>query len=318
MASDLDATVPDLSGKLAVVTGSNSGLGFGLARRLSAAGAEIVMAIRNRAKGEAAIERIRTTVPDAKLTIKPLDLSSLASVAALGEQLNADGRPIDILINNAGVMTPPERDTTPDGFELQFGSNHLGHFALTAHVLPLLRAADRARVVSLSSLAARQSGKIHFDDLQFERSYAPMQAYGQSKLAVLMFARELDKRSREGGWGIVSTAAHPGLTKTNLQISGPSHGRTRPSLMERLYKISWRLTPFLWQEIDEGILPALYAAASPEAQGGAFYGPRGIYEAAGGGVKLAKVPARARDDADCRRLWDVSEQLTGVSYPKPG
>lgn len=313
MATNLVANVPDLSGKLAVVTGSNSGLGFGLARRLSTAGADVVMAIRNRAKGEAAIDEIRATVPDAKLTIKPLDLSSLASVAALGEQLNAEGRPIDILINNAGVMTPPKRDTTADGFELQFGSNHLGHFALTAHLLPLLRAAEGARVVSLSSLAARR-GRIHFDDPQFERSYKPMQAYGQSKLAVLMFARELDRRSNEAGWGIVSTAAHPGLTKTNLQIAGPSHGRTTPAVMERLYTLSWRLTPFLWQEIDEGILPALYAATSPQADGGGFYGPHGIYEASGGGVKPAKVPARARDDADSRRLWEISEQLTGVSY----
>jgi NAD(P)-dependent dehydrogenase (short-subunit alcohol dehydrogenase family) len=316
MAPNLVATVPDLSGKLAVITGSNSGLGFGLARRLSAAGADVVMAIRNRAKGEAAIDEIRATVPDAKLTIKPLDLSSLAGVAALGEQLNADGRPIDILINNAGVMTPPKRDTTTDGFELQFGSNHLGHFALTAHLMPLLRAADSPRVVSLSSLAARQ-GRIHFDDPQFEKSYTPMQAYGQSKLAVLMFARELDRRSKEAGWGILSDAAHPGLTKTNLQISGPSHGRSKPSTMEQLYKLSWRLTPFLWQEIDEGILPALYAATSPQAEGGAFYGPHGIYEAAGGGVAAAKVPARARNEADCRRLWDISEKLTGVSYPKP-
>ena len=313
MATNLVANVPDLSGKLAVVTGSNSGLGFGLARRLSAAGADVVMAVRNRAKGEAAIDEIRATVPDAKLTIKPLDLSSLASVAALGEQLDAEGRPIDILINNAGVMTPPKRDTTADGFELQFGSNHLGHFALTAHLLPLLRAAEGARVVSLSSLAARR-GRIHFDDPQFERSYKPMQAYGQSKLAVLMFARELDRRSNEAGWGIVSTAAHPGLTKTNLQIAGPSHGRTTPAVMERLYTLSWRLTPFLWQEIDEGILPALYAATSPQADGGGFYGPHGIYEASGGGVKPAKVPARARDDADSRRLWEISEQLTGVSY----
>ena len=230
MANDLVATVPDMSGKLVAITGANSGLGFGLARRLSAAGADVVMAIRNRAKGEAAIEEIRASVPDAKLTIKPLDLSSLASVAALGEQLNAEGRPIDILINNAGVMTPPARDTTADGFELQFGSNHLGHFALTAHLLPLLRARPErnARVVSLSSIAARQSGKIHFDDPQFEKSYAAMSAYGQSKLAVLMFARELDRRSRAAGWGIVSNTAHPGLTKTNLQISGPSRG-TRKS-----------------------------------------------------------------------------------------
>src|ERR1700743_1981926 len=243
MASNLVATVPDLSGKLVVVTGANSGLGFGLSRRLSAAGADVIMAIRNRAKGEAAIDEIRKTVPDAKLSIKSLDLSSLSSVAALGEELNGDGRPIDILINNAGVMTPPERDATADGFELQFGSNHLGHFALTAHVLPLLRAAKGARVVSLSSLAARQSGRIHFDDLQFEKSYSAMQAYGQSKLAVLMFARELDRRSRAAGWGIVSTAAHPGLTTTNLQISGPSHGRTKPSLMQRLYTTAWRPPP---------------------------------------------------------------------------
>jgi NAD(P)-dependent dehydrogenase (short-subunit alcohol dehydrogenase family) len=316
MATDLIATVPDLSGKLAIVTGSNSGLGFGLARRLSAAGADVVMAIRNRAKGEAAIDEIRATVPNAKLTIKALDLSSLATVAALGEQLNADGRPIDILINNAGVMTPPERNTTAGGFELQFGSNHLGHFALTAHLLPLLRAANGARVVSLSSLAARY-GRIHFDDPQFEKSYSPMSSYGQSKLAVLMFARELDRRSREANWGILSNAAHPGLTKTNLQISGPSHGRARPSMMEQFYKLSWRLTPFLWQEIDEGILPALYAAAAPQAKGGAFYGPHGIYEAAGGGVTAAKVPAHARDDADSQRLWELSEQLTGISYPKP-
>ncbi|OCB50762.1 short chain dehydrogenase [Mycobacterium malmoense] len=316
MADDLVATVPDLSGKLAVVTGANSGLGFGLARRLAAAGADVVMAIRNRAKGEQAIADIRKTVPDAKLTIKSLDLSSLAAVAALGEQLNAEGRPVDILINNAGVMTPPERDTTADGFELQFGSNHLGHFALTGHLLPLLRAAGNARVVSLSSLAARQSGKIHFDDPQFEKSYAAMSAYGQSKLAVLMFALELDRRSRAARWGIVSNAAHPGLTKTNLQIAGPSHGRDKPSLMERLYKASWRFTPFFWQEIDEGILPALYAAAAPHAQGGAFYGPRGFYEAAGGGVRPAKVPPRARNEADCQRLWELSERLTGVSYPK--
>jgi NAD(P)-dependent dehydrogenase (short-subunit alcohol dehydrogenase family) len=317
MAHDLVATVPDMSGKLVVITGANSGLGFGLARRLSAAGADVVMAIRNRSKGEAAIDDIRVTVPDAKLTIKSLDLSSLASVAALGEQLNAEGRPVDVLINNAGVMTPPDRDTTADGFELQFGSNHLGHFALTAHLLPLLRAANRARVVSLSSLAARMNAKIHFDDPQFEKSYKPMAAYGQSKLAVLMFALELDRRSRAAGWGIVSSAAHPGLTKTNLQISGPSHGRDKPSPMERLYRTSWRWAPFLWQEINEGILPALYAAATPQAEGGTFYGPRGFYEAAGGGVKVAHLPAAARNEDDCRRLWDLSEQLAGVGFPKP-
>jgi NAD(P)-dependent dehydrogenase (short-subunit alcohol dehydrogenase family) len=311
--NDHGVTVPDLSGKLAVVTGANSGLGLGLATRLSAAGADVIMAIRNRAKGEAAVEQIRATVPHAKLTIKSLDLSSLASVKALGEELTAEGRPIDILINNAGVMQPPNRETTADGFELQFGSNHLGHFALTGHLLPLLRAASRPRVTSLSSIAARTGG-INFDDLQWEKSYNPTKAYSQSKSANLMFAIEFDRRSRQGGWGVVSNAAHPGLCKTNLQLSGPSQGKNSPTLLERFYRVSRQLTPFMWQEIDEGILPALYAATSPEAKGEAFYGPHGFLELAGGGVTDAKILDRARNEADCRRLWEISEQLTGVHY----
>jgi NAD(P)-dependent dehydrogenase (short-subunit alcohol dehydrogenase family) len=312
----LSVTVPDLSGKLAVVTGSNSGLGLGLAGRLSAAGADVIMAIRNRAKGEAAVDEIRAKVPDAKLTIKQLDLASLASVAALGEELNAEGRPIDILINNAGIMQPPERETTADGFELQFGGNHLGHFALTGHLLPLLRAADGARVTSLSISAARIAG-INFDDLQWEKRYNATRAYAQSKSANLMFAIELDRRSRQRQWGIVSNAAHPGLCKTNLQLSGPSHGKDSPTLLERFYRLSRVVTPFMWQEIDEGILPALYGATSPDAQGGAFYGPRGFFEAAGGGVTDAKILERSRNETDCRRLWEISEQLTGVTYPLP-
>jgi NAD(P)-dependent dehydrogenase (short-subunit alcohol dehydrogenase family) len=312
--NDLAVTVPDLSGKLAVVTGSNSGLGLGLTTRLSAAGADVIMAIRNRAKGEAAIEQIRATVPDAKLTLKQLDLSSLASVKALGDELNAEGRPIDILINNAGIMQPPDRETTADGFELQFGGNHLGHFALTGHLLPLLRAANSPRVTSLSSLAARMGG-INFDDLQWEKRYSPTQAYSQSKSANLMFAIELDRRSRSAGWGIVSNAAHPGFTKTNLQSSGPSHGKDSPTLLERFYRVTRQLTPFAWQEIEQGILPALYGAVSPDAEGGAFYGPRGLLEAAGGGVKHARIPERCRNEADGRRLWEISEQLTGVTFP---
>jgi len=313
--ADLSLTVPDLSGKLAVVTGSNSGLGLGVSKRLAAAGADVVMAIRNRAKGEAAAAEIRAAVPDAKLTCKSIDLSSLASVAALGEELNAERRPIDILVNNAGVMQPPQRDTTSDGFELQFGANHLGHFALTAHLLPLLRAAGDARVVSLSSLAARLGG-INFDDPNFERSYSANSAYSQSKSATLMFALELDRLSRQHGWGLVSNAAHPGLCKTNLQISGPSHGRAKPTALARFYQFSWRFMPFMWQEVDEGILPVLYAAADPHARGGVFYGPRGFMEMAGGGVTEAKVLGRASDPENCRRLWQLSEQLTGVSYPK--
>src|ERR1700754_2667626 len=281
--NELILTVPDLSGKLAVVTGSNSGLGLGLATRLSAAGADVTMAVRNRAKGESAIEQIRATVPNAKLTIKSLDLSSLASVNALGEEVNAEGGPIDILINNAGIMQPPNRETTVEGFELQFGGNHLGHFALTGHLLPLLRAAGAARVTMLSSSAARLGG-INFDDPQWKDRYNATGAYAQSKSANLMFAIELDRKSRQAGWGIVSNAAHPGLCKTNLQLSGPSHGKASPTLLERFYRLSRQITPFMWQEIDEGILPALYGATSPGARGGAFYGPRGIGELAGGGV----------------------------------
>jgi NAD(P)-dependent dehydrogenase (short-subunit alcohol dehydrogenase family) len=312
--NDLVVTVPDLSGKLAVVTGANSGLGLGLTTRLAAAGADVIMAIRNRAKGEAAVEQIRELVPDAKLTIKSLDLSSLASVKALGEELTAEGRPIDILINNAGVMQPPDRETTADGFELQFGSNHLSHFALTGHLLPLLRAASNPRVTSLSSSAARIGG-INFDDLQWEKRYSPTRAYAQSKSANLMFAIELDRRSQRAGWGIVSNAAHPGLCKTNLQLSGPSQGKHSPTVLERFYRLSRQLTPFMWQDIDEGILPALYGATAVDAKGGGFYGPHGILELAGGGVTTAKILDRCRDEADCRRLWEVSEQLTGVRYP---
>jgi NAD(P)-dependent dehydrogenase (short-subunit alcohol dehydrogenase family) len=309
-----DDHVPNLSGKLAVVTGANSGLGFGLTSRLSAAGADVIMAIRNQAKGEAAIEQIRQKVPDAKLTIKHLDLASLSSVAALGAELNAEGRPIDILINNAGIMQPPQRETTEDGFELQFGSNHLGHFALTGHLLPLLRAAGTARVTSLSSLAARLGG-INFADPQWEKRYSPTAAYNQSKAATLMFALELNRRSTDGGWGVVSDAAHPGLTSTNLQTSGPSHGRERPTLMERFYRSSRSVVPFAWQDVDTGILPALYAATSPRAEGGAYYGPAGFLEM-GGRTARATIPARARNEADNRRLWEISEQLTGVVYPK--
>ncbi len=313
MPSVKTVTVPDLSGKLAVITGSNSGLGLGLAKRLSAAGADVIMAIRNRAKGEAAADEIRATVPDAKLTIKSLDLASLASVAALGEELNAEGRPVDILLNNAGIMQPPERETTAEGFELQLGCNHLGHFALTGHLLPLLRAANGARVTSLSSSAQRFGG-IKFADLQWEKRYNATQAYAQSKSANLMFALELDRRSRQAGWGIVSNSAHPGLCKTNLQLSGPSQGKDSPTLLERFYRVSRQVTPFMWQDIDEGILPALYGATSPDAKGGAFYGPRGILELAGGGVTDAKILARSSNEADCRKLWEISEQLTGVTY----
>ncbi|OBG36762.1 short-chain dehydrogenase [Mycobacterium alsense] len=312
---DLRLEVPDLSGRFAIVTGANSGLGLGLAKRLAAAGADVVMAIRCRTKGEAAIAEIRREAPSAKLAIRHLDLSSLKSVAALGEELTADGRPIDILINNAGVMTPPQRQETRDGFELQFGTNHLGHFALTGHLLPLLRAAGSARVVTVSSIAATQRNLDFGDaaDVNARRGYKPMHSYGLAKLAQLMFAIELDRRSRLSDWGLMSNAAHPGLSKTNL-LSGASYGRDRPTLQARLTRLTWRLLPFMWLDADEGIKPTLYAAVSRDAHGGTYYGPRGLYETAGGGVTFAGVPRLARSQADMVRLWELSEQLTGVTY----
>jgi NAD(P)-dependent dehydrogenase (short-subunit alcohol dehydrogenase family) len=310
---DLTLEIPDLSGKFAVVTGANSGLGLGLAKRLAAGGADVVLAIRSRAKGENAIAEIHRDVPAAKLNLRLVDLSSLKSVAALGDELVAEGRPIDILINNAGVMTPPERQETQDGYELQFGTNHLGHFALTGRLLPLLRAAAAARVVTVSSIAATQP-KLQFDDPNAQHGYKPMLSYGMAKLAQLMFAFELDRLSRLGGWGLMSNAAHPGLSKTNL-LSGASYGRDKPTLSARFTRLTWRLLPFMWLDVDEGIKPTLYAAVSPDAQGAKYYGPRGFYETAGGGVTFAGVPRLARSESDLRQLWQLSEQLTGVSYP---
>ena len=310
MSNSLTLSVPDLSGRLAVVTGANSGLGFGLARALARAGADVIMAVRSPAKGETAIAEIRKTVPSAKLAIKQFDLGSLKSVAALGDELLSEGRPIDMLINNAGVMTPPQRQTTDDGFELQFGANHLGHFALTGHLLPLMH---HARVVTVSSIAAQQRD-LSFEDANAEREYRPMRSYGMAKLAQLMFATELDRLSRERGWGLVSNAAHPGLSKTNL-LSGASYGRDKPTLGARLTRLTWYLLPFMWLDIDEGIKPTLYAAVSPDAVGGAYYCPRGLYETAGGGVTSAKVPRLVSDVAESRALWATSEELTGVRYP---
>jgi NAD(P)-dependent dehydrogenase (short-subunit alcohol dehydrogenase family) len=310
----LDDTVPDLSGRLAVITGANSGLGLGLTGRLARAGAEVILAVRNQAKGEAAIEQVQAALPGAKLVLKSLDLASLDSVGALGDELCAEGRPIDILVNNAGIMTPPKRVTTDDGFELQLGSNYLGHFALTAHLLPLLRAAGDARVTSLSSLVNRL-GRLRFGDLQAADGYNANRSYAQSKLAVLMFALELDRRSREGGWGIASNAAHPGFTKTNLQITGPGHGTSGNSALERFYALSFRFMPFAYQDVEQGILPALFAATSNLADGGDYYGPGGFAEIAGRAAR-ATVPKRALDRADSLRLWTVSEQLVGLRYPR--
>ena len=299
MSSTLPVVVPDLTGRLAIVTGANSGLGFGLAGRLSAAGADVILAVRNRVKGEDAVAQVGAG------RVGLVDLASLESVREFAEARTKEGRPIDILINNAGVMAPPKRSLTADGFELQFGANYLGAFALTGRLLPLLTAAEHPRVTMLSSIIARR-GRIDFDDLQSERNYVPYTAYGQSKLADLMFARELQRRSNDAGWGILSAAAHPGGTATNLQTSGPREGRDYGRLGRRIANA-------VLQPVAQGILPALYAATSADATPGAYYGPDGFYELRGG-VKLAHVPPLALRADDSARLWDVSERLTGVTF----
>jgi NAD(P)-dependent dehydrogenase (short-subunit alcohol dehydrogenase family) len=305
-----DIDIPDLTGTLAVVTGANSGLGLGITRRLAAAGAEVILAVRNPQKGQQAVQDLLAENPRAKLSIELIDLASLHSVGEFVAQLNAAGRPVNLLVNNAGVMMPPTRHTTVDGFELQFGANHLGHFALTGGLLPLLRKAGSSRVTTMSS-GMNHLGSIRFDDLQWQRGYVPAFAYGQSKLANLLFARELNRLSLEHAWGILSNAAHPGATHTNLQTSGPSLGKTGGSAGLGMRMAT--LIPGLWQEIPQGVLPALYAATCPAALGGAYYGPDGFFEMTGM-PKLAVLPGKAKNAATARKLWQVSEQLTGVHF----
>ncbi len=304
-----DIQIPDQTGTLAVITGSNSGIGLGAAHRLAAAGAELILAVRNESKAAAALAELKAATPSAAVSTESLDLSNLDSIAAFADRLLDRDRPIDLLINNAGVMMPPSRYATTDGFELQLGTNHLGHFALTGRLLPLLRKAKSPRVVTLSSTAARL-GRINFADLQSERRYRPIPAYGQSKLANLLFTLELTRLSARHNWGILSTAAHPGATHTNLQTTGPTMGKAsnRDGLAMRIGK----LLPF-WQEIPQGCLPTLYAATSPDAVPGGYYGPDGFFEMRGAPTE-AKLPRRARDESAAARLWQISEELTKVRY----
>lgn len=303
--------MPDLAGRLAVVTGANSGLGFETAKALAAHGATVVMATRDEAKSNAAIATIRSVSPNADVRREALDLSSLESVRAFADVCQRDGRPIDLLVNNAGIMAVPHRYLTVDGFEMQLGTNFLGHVALTAALLDLLRAAPSARVVTLSSLIARGPASIHFDDLQLEKKYTPWSAYGQSKLATLMFAFELQRRSVAGGWGTASLGAHPGSSRTNLQSTGPKHGKnsTGKNSIERFMAL-----PGMSQSAADGALPTLFAATSSYAVGGDYYGPAHRFESVGPPAK-ATVPRRAKDEAACRRLWDVATSLTNSTWP---
>jgi NAD(P)-dependent dehydrogenase (short-subunit alcohol dehydrogenase family) len=307
----IDITIPDLSGKRALVTGASDGMGLGIAGRLAAAGAEVIMPVRNPRKGESAVSQIKQAVPAAKVSLRSLDLSSLDSVAALGETLRDEGHPIHILINNAGVMTPPDRQTTADGFELQFGTNHLGHFALVGHLLPLLRA-GRARVTSQISIAANQ-GSINWDDLNWEHSYRGGGAYSQSKIAFGLFGLELDRRSQVGGWGITSNLSHPGIAPTNLLAARPELGRGEETSLRRVIRaLSKR--GILVGTVESAQLPALMAATSPDAKPGGFYGPRGLGHI-GGAPAEQKLYSRLRSTDDAQRIWEISEQLTKVTIP---
>ncbi|MGW3240145.1 SDR family oxidoreductase [Streptomyces olivaceus] len=306
--TDFDITVPDQSGKRAVVTGASDGIGLGIATRLAAAGAEVVLPVRNPRKGEAALDAIRGQVPDADVSLRTLDLSSLDSVAALGRTLLAEDRPVHLLVNNAGVMTPPERQTTADGFELQLGTNHLGHFALVAHLLPLLRA-GRARVTSQISVAANQ-GAINWDDLNWERSYDGRRAYSQSKIAFGLFGLELDRRSAAAGWGITSNLSHPGVAPTSLLAARPELGRDKDTVGVRLIR-ALSARGILLGTVRTAQLPALYAATSPEAEGGALYGPGGPGHL-GGPPAHQKLYTRLHGTDEARRVWERSEELTGA------
>ncbi|HEY3415582.1 MAG TPA: SDR family oxidoreductase, partial [Armatimonadota bacterium] len=259
--------IPPQTLRRAVVTGATGGLGYETALALARKGAHVILAGRSETKGANAAQQIAAQAVGAAVRFEKVDLADLGSVAAFAGRLLDERQPIDLLINNAGVMTPPTRYTTADGFELQFGTNYLSHFALTARLLPLLDPGRKPRVVSLSSGAHRLGGAIHFDDLQWERSYKPWLAYAQSKLAMLMFALELQRRSDENGWGLISNAAHPGWAMTGLQTSGPRMGReNRPSFAERLGTVAG---PLFAQSAATGALPTLFAATSAEATGAA-------------------------------------------------
>lgn len=304
MAQWTTENIPNQQGRLAVVTGTG-GLGYEDALALARAGADVIIAGRNPAKGAEAVDKIRAEHPSAKVRFEAVDLANLASIETFGKRMQAGHQSLDLLINNAAVMTPPDRQTTSDGFELQFGTNYLGHFALTAHLLPLLRKGRNPRVVNVASVAVR-NGAINFDDLQSERAYKPMGAYGQAKLANLMFSFELQRRSEAAQWGVTSIAAHPGISRTDLLHNG-SGQRSAAGLVR-----TWMW--FLFQPAAQGALPTLFAATSPEAKGGAYYGPDRLGETRGYPAP-SRIPPQAKDEAVAARLWQVSERLTKVAFP---
>lgn len=298
--------IPRQDGRAAVVTGANSGLGFETARELAGHGATVVLAVRDLDKGKAAADRITAAIPGGvspgALEVRHLDLASLESVRAAAAEIRVAHPKIDLLVNNAGLMYPP-RETTKDGFELQFGVNHLGHFALTGLLLDALLPVAGARIVTVSSVAHWARAAIHFDDLQWERSYSRVGAYAQSKLANLMFTYELQRRLAAAGAPTIAVAAHPGGSDTNLTRHFPA-----------ALRVLWPVLPIITQSAEMGALPSLRAATDPAVRGGQYYGPDGLFGTSGHPVVVTSSP-RSHDAGVQRRLWAVSEELTRVTFP---
>ena len=297
------ADVPDQTGRIAIVTGSNTGLGYDTARVLAERGARVVLAVRDVDKGKAAVARMLGEIPRADVVVQPLDLGSLQSVRTAAEELRTAYPRIDLLINNAGVMYPPKQ-TTKDGFELQFGTNHLGHFALTGLLLDHLLPVEGSRVVVVASIAHNIRAGIRFEDLQWERSYDRVAAYGQAKLANLMFAYDLQRRLAAGGSQTIAVAAHPGISNTELMRHIP--GSNLPGFRQ--------LAGLVTNSPAMGALATLRAATDPQVVGGQYYGPDGFRELRGH-PKLVSSSPQSHDENIQRRLWTVSEELTGVTYP---
>ncbi len=297
--------MPDLTGKLAIVTGANSGIGYYTALELGRAGATVIAACRSETKGQTAVGKMLTEAPGAKIRFESLDLASLASVHAFAERMRAEFKVIDILANNAGLMALPKRQVTQDGFEMQIGVNFLGHFALTARLLPLLIAAPAPRVVQVASIAHRQ-GRINLDNFQGETHYHPWKAYQQTKLAMLMFALELQRRSDANGWGLMSVAAHPGVARTEIIANGPGMND-----IQALAVIVFG--PLITHSAAAGALPLLLAATSPNVTPGGYYGPLNFMEFKGP-PGAAKISAHALDKAMAAALWDRAAQLTNEAF----
>jgi NAD(P)-dependent dehydrogenase (short-subunit alcohol dehydrogenase family) len=303
--------IPPQIGKRVLITGANSGIGYHAALTLARKGAQVILACRDKQRGEEALARLNAATPDARTELAILDLASLESVHQFAQRELTRQRPIHILVNNAGVMAPPKRLETADGFELQFGTNVLGHFALTALLMPALKLAatdspDRPRIVTIASIAHKH-GQINLDDLQSRKTYSPMQSYRQSKLANLMFAFELDRRLRAANSPVMSVAAHPGVANTNL-----FRGGDRSAISGAARELLSHFIGAVLNTDYAGALPTLYAATSRDVSDGGYYGPLGFLEARGSRIGEASVARQATDASTAGRLWQVCEELTRV------